>query len=160
MPRALGLAAYAVGCSLVWAMAWPPPAVTQPLAFDHARHAGVACAVCHAGIESSSRAGLPPPAVCVACHASAPGRVDGRAWEALSRAASRPWTPVTRLPEHTWFSHRRHVALARLDCASCHGDVGRRTTPPPRNPVRLAMSDCVACHRHEGASEDCAACHR
>ncbi len=160
MMRTIGLVAYAVGLSLVWAAVWPPPAVTQPITFNHLRHGDLACTVCHAGVDSSARAGLPPPAVCTACHATAPAGVEARAWAQLSRATASPWTPVTRLPEHAWFSHRRHVSLARLDCASCHGDVARRTTPPPRNPVRLAMSGCVSCHRREGASEDCNACHR
>jgi len=143
-----------------WILLLPDVAVTQPLPFNHAAHARASCVVCHDGVETAVRARLPSGAVCANCHAAAPTSVGAPAWERLQSHGPAFWTPVTSLPEHVMFSHRRHVALAGLACASCHGDIGQRTTPPGRMPVRLVMDTCLGCHRTEGASEDCAGCHR
>lgn len=138
----------------------PPPSVSQPLPFNHAKHTGLTCSACHAGVTTTARAQLPAPAVCAKCHATAPVTVAEADWERLQSIGVRFWTPVTKMPDHVMFSHRRHVTLAGLACASCHGDIGQRTTPPGRMPVRLVMNTCLGCHRAEGASEDCTECHR
>jgi hypothetical protein len=160
MTHAVRWVGLAGGIGVVWVALLPPAPVAQPLAFNHARHGAVACAVCHSGVESSARAGIPSGAVCVKCHATAPAGVTSAAWDALGRGGRSPWIQVTRVPDHALFSHRRHVVLASLACASCHGDVGQQVAPPPRNPVRLTMDECLSCHKREGASEDCATCHR
>jgi len=159
MRRALQFAAVGLVAAMgsVWIL--PEPSLSQELPFNHAKHAAVTCAGCHAGVQTTARAGLPGPAVCAKCHATAPASV-AKDWERLQAAGVRFWKPVTRLPEHVMFSHRRHVALAKLACASCHADIGQRTAPPGRMPVRLVMDTCLACHRAEGASEDCTGCHR
>ena len=146
----------AIGSSLIL----PAAPVVQGLAFNHAKHAALTCVGCHAGIETAQRAGFPAPAVCAKCHATAPATVPPADWERFKTTGVRFWKPVTSVPEHVMFSHRRHVALAGLACASCHGDIGTRTTPPARAPMRLVMSTCLACHRAEGAAEDCTGCHR
>ena len=160
MRRALLFSVVAFAVALGWALMLPAAAVTQVLAFNHAKHTALTCGGCHAGIETTQRAGFPSPVVCAKCHATAPPSVTPAAWEQLQASDVRFWKPVTRLPEHVMFSHRRHVALARLACASCHSDIGTRTTPPERMPRRLVMDTCLACHRTEGASEDCTGCHR
>jgi hypothetical protein len=143
-----------------WMLLLPPAAVAQPLAFNHAAHAGAACVVCHDGVETTTRARLPSGVVCIKCHARAPTSVAAPEWERLERENAAFWRPVTTLPDHVMFSHRRHVALAALACASCHADIGQRTAPPTRAPVRLVMDSCLACHRREGVSDDCGGCHR
>ncbi|MBI3491794.1 MAG: cytochrome c3 family protein [Acidobacteria bacterium] len=145
----------------LWILALPAAPVDQPIAFNHARHAAVACAVCHRGAETAARAGIPQSNVCTRCHATAPDRsVSARAWSDV--AAGRPiaWRQVTQVPEHVMFSHRRHTSLAQLACASCHGDAAARVTPFGAPATRIAMTTCLSCHTREGASEDCAACHR
>lgn len=160
VPRPVSLASIVVGVALAWMLLLPPAPLAQPLAFNHARHAALACVACHGGAETAAWAGIPAASVCVKCHAAAPAGVTGATWDALTRGQRPAWVRVTRVPDHTLFSHRRHVALARLECVSCHGDIGTRAAPPIANPVRLNMDDCLSCHKREGASEDCAACHR
>jgi len=144
--RVLTAALVTVAAALLWVAAMPPAAIGQPIAFPHARHQAVACSVCHRGVTSSVRAGIPDATFCAKCHTTLPKTIA--------------WVQVTRVPPHVLFSHRRHVTLARLDCASCHGEMRERVAPIGAAPVRLTMNTCLACHRHEGAADDCAACHR
>ncbi|MEI6668838.1 MAG: cytochrome c3 family protein [Acidobacteriota bacterium] len=134
--------------------------VSQPIAFNHAKHQALACAVCHRGVESRSRATLPVFADCAKCHATAPAGLSDDQWKSFGGPQGIEWVRVTQVPDHVKFSHRRHVASARLGCASCHADIGQRTTPPTMAPVRLDMKACLSCHHQEGITEDCAACHR
>ena len=151
-----------LAAAVVWTLIAPAVAVTQPLAFNHAKHTvGLTCVGCHSGVMTGARATLPSGDTCTKCHASAPASVSPASWTAILRTGGPPpWVPATRLPEHVRFSHRRHVALAGLACESCHGDIGHSTAPPTRMPMRIQMKTCLACHQKEGASEDCAGCHR
>ncbi len=146
MRRVLTAVVVAVVVAAAWLVAAPPAAMRQPIGFPHVKHRAIACVVCHRGVSTASRAGIPDGAFCAKCHSALPRDLA--------------WVQVTRIPPHVNFSHRRHVALARLDCSSCHGDVRGRQTPIGAMPVRLTMNTCLDCHRHEGAAEDCAACHR
>ncbi len=160
-PRLPGLAALTIVVAIAWMLAIPSSPIAQPVVFNHARHRAVACVNCHAGVESSARATLPAQADCARCHATAPPGIAATDWQ--PGVAGKPrasWVQVTRLPDHVMFSHRRHVALGRLACESCHADIGQRTSPVETPPVRLDMNACLSCHRREGASEDCAGCHR
>ena len=150
----------ALGIALAWILVMPVSPIAQPAVFNHARHRAVACATCHRGVESSSRATLPAVADCQKCHATAPAGIDAAQWQPTDPARQIRWVQVTRLPDHVMFSHRRHVAIGRLACVSCHADIGERTAPPGEPPVRLDMQACLSCHRREGASEDCDGCHR
>jgi len=160
MVRPLVLAGIVLAAAAAWMVVLPPAPAVQPVSFSHAKHVGVACRVCHGGAEDSARAGIPQGDTCLKCHATAPKGLNLALWGEIEHGGRLPWTRVTRVPDHVYFSHRRHVALAKLECASCHADVGRRHAPPGRAPVRLDMDTCLACHRTEGASQDCAACHR
>ena len=47
-------------------------APAQPIPFSHQHHVaglGIDCRYCHAGVEKSAVAGLPPTATCMTCHA-------------------------------------------------------------------------------------------
>jgi hypothetical protein len=159
MRRYLGLAIVTVAVAAAWITVLPSAPVRQPIQFPHAKHQTVGCVVCHRGVATTARAGIPDQTVCAKCHATAPAGTAA-VWDAA--VAGRPigWVQVTRVPDHVMFSHRRHVAIARLECASCHGNMRDRPTPPGTVQARLVMTTCVSCHRHEGAAEDCAACHR
>lgn len=117
--------------------------------FSHQAHlaAGVACENCHPSVREEPFAGRPGSETCRMCHR------DDRTGTRLVHA-------VQTLPEHVFFSHRRHVKVARIACAVCHGGLGSTDGIPPRPPVDLSMEFCVACHHAAGASEDCIACHR
>lgn len=161
MKRALLFVVTALAAAGLWTEIAPAVAVGQPLAFNHAKHTvGLTCVGCHGGVLTGARATLPSGAVCAKCHASAPASITQASWDAIQQPGVPPWVPATRLPEHVMFSHRRHVAEGRLACESCHGDIGSRTSPPTRMPMRIAMKTCLACHQQEGANEDCAGCHR
>ncbi len=162
MKQALLLVATMLVAAGVWAEVAPAVPVTQPLAFNHAKHTGaLTCSACHSGVMTGARATLPSGDVCAKCHASAPPSVSPASWQAVMKDSPvPPWIPVTRLPSHVRFSHQRHTALGGLACESCHGDIAKRTAPPARTPMRLEMKTCLACHQKEGASEDCAGCHR
>jgi cytochrome c7-like protein/class III cytochrome C family protein len=157
--KTIAAAALVIGITAGWILLLPSRPAAQPIPFNHARHQALTCVGCHRGVETSASATLPGPDVCAKCHASAPRNVQPAQWTSLQHAEA-TWIKVTRVPDHVMFSHQRHVTLARLDCPTCHGDIGQLTTPPPRAPIRLEMNTCRACHQQEGASEDCAACHR
>lgn len=161
MKRRVTFITVMLAVAAVWLLAGPGSPVEQPLAFDHATHDQTGCLVCHQGSETGVRAGLPEGAICLQCHATAPdvaGADD--AWRHLAAGQEIPWMRVTRVADHVFFSHRRHVALAGLDCVSCHGDVGHLSSPPSSPARRLDMDACEACHHQEDVSDDCAACHR
>lgn len=160
MRRFVGPAAVAVAVAAGWVYFLPPAPLAQPIAFNHAKHAGMGCGVCHRGAFEQARAGIPDAAVCLKCHATAPRAAAAVKWEEVGRAQPIAWVRVSHLPEHTMFSHRRHVSIAGLDCSSCHSDVGTSASPPRRAPVRLDMDACIGCHMGEAVSQDCAVCHR
>jgi len=160
MRRYLVFAGIALGVAVAWVAVLPSAPVAQPIAFSHSKHRPMACTVCHAGAETAVRAGIPQDALCLKCHATAPAARAAALWRDASQGASIPWKRVTHVPDHVFFSHRRHAGLAKLDCASCHADIGQSEAPPRRAPIRLDMNACIDCHRRERASQDCAACHR
>jgi hypothetical protein len=160
MGRLLRSAALTLGAGAAWMLLLPRAPLRQPLAFSHARHAGMGCGVCHRGALEQARAGIPEAAVCLKCHATAPRAAAAVKWDEAGRAQPIAWVRVSRLPEHVMFSHRRHVGLAQLECTSCHAEVGTSPVPPGRPPLRLDMDACLDCHKREGANQDCAGCHR
>jgi cytochrome c7-like protein/class III cytochrome C family protein len=157
--RYLGAALVTVAVAAAIVFVLPPASARQPIAFPHAKHQAIGCTACHRGAATAVHAGLPEITLCTKCHATAPPGTAA-AWDPAVTRKSVAWIQVTHVPEHVLFSHRRHTTLAGLDCASCHGPMRDRRTPPGVAPVRLVMTTCLSCHRHEGAAEDCAACHR
>lgn len=136
----------------------------QPFAFNHAAHVkGADCGLCHAGIRTGARAGIPDLNFCTGCHAVAPGKPSvaaEAAWKKAAAGETVPWNRVYRLPSHVYFSHRRHVVLAELTCVTCHGDIAQRAEPLSEPLERLKMRDCIACHEKNKVTADCTGCHR
>lgn len=144
----------------------------QPIQYNHKVHAGklaIDCTKCHAGTESRQRAGFPPDLYCQACH-SAPqsnSAEEAKLIDMLDDGTPLAWKQVTQVAEYVFFSHRRHVAVANIDCAVCHGDMPSRTVPIGAPFVsfrgRPGMQRCIACHRESGspyAGTGCVDCHR
>jgi c(7)-type cytochrome triheme protein len=64
------------------------------------------------------------------------------------------------VPGDVFFSHRRHVTVAKVECQTCHGAIGEATAPPGRPAVNQSMEWCISCHEKRQVSVDCNACHR
>jgi len=138
------------------------PAPDQPLPFSHKKHAGelkVACADCHPIPGNGDFATLPATAKCMTCHASikkeSPHIQQLAAWHGEGKRIR--WAPVYRIPDYVSFNHRKHVAVAGVDCQSCHGPVAEREVL--RREKDISMAACMDCHRAKGASNDCLLCH-
>lgn len=134
----------------------------QPIAYNHKKHldSGMECQTCHTGIaDGLADARLPTIDICLTCHESDdnPKTKPIRDFAAKKRAI--PWQRVYKVPEHVFFSHRRHVGAAKLDCAVCHGNMKLKETPVARPAVAITMRRCISCHRRSKASVDCMACH-
>lgn len=139
-------------------------ATAQPIAFNHNLHVGklsLECSHCHQGVESGPFATLPKAEVCLGCHVAP---LSENPEEAKVREYGEkgeiPWRRLTRMPDHVYFSHQRHVKFGKISCEECHEKMEERTRPPPSAPRDLSMNDCLDCHRRQGASVDCISCHR
>lgn len=157
---AIAVGGLVLGALLVFARR--PNAAAELLRFDHSKHQAMACEVCHRGVTTRSEATIPGQGLCSKCHNTSPDRSPSGAaiWEAAEKGGRWAWPVSYRLPSHVYFSHRRHVELARLACRECHGDMSSRTTPVTEPLKQLDMNSCLGCHRRMNASIDCAHCHR
>lgn len=142
-----------------------PAPIEQPLAFDHALHTeelGAYCTDCHLYVERGLRATIPNVDVCSDCHYDEPlTDSEAEAWlvEQVESDSAIPWRKLYRVPDHVFFSHRRHTAVAGIECETCHGPIATRDEPPSRPLREITMEGCMQCHRESGASNDCIACH-
>lgn len=121
----------------------------QPIAYSHQLHAGelgLDCRYCHANVERSQEAMLPPTQTCMGCHAVV--KPESPQLSALRDSWKSgdpvPWVRVHKLPEHAYFDHSAHVA-AGVGCVSCHGRVDQMQVVRLEEP--LAMGWCLDCHR-------------
>lgn len=143
---------------------WSTVAVSQPIPFNHRKHAenGLECSACHQLYQTSARAGRPENATCLLCHetplTNTPEEQSLRRYTAENQEV--PWRRLTVLPPDVYFSHRTHTTLARLDCSVCHGQIGQSSAPPVRPEIEMTMEVCVGCHKSRKASVDCLSCHR
>jgi hypothetical protein len=168
-----------------WAL-FVEPAVLQPIEFPHKAHLQLKdprfeCTTCHDLAEKGRAAGRPSTKKCLSCHSAGTAKgAEEQKLRALAQGGEIPWQRVWRLPPHVFFSHRTHVAVARIRCQTCHGPMETLTRPPRRPLKTLAMQDCLGCHeawrwpdetapqRLEApraaavrrVSTDCNACHR
>lgn len=157
-----GVAALAV-VGVTLSLAFRP--VEQPIAFNHRLHVeelGSECTDCHLYARTGMRATIPNLEVCSDCHeeAQTESPEEARLVEYIQTAVPIPWRKVYWVPDHVYFSHRRHTAIADIDCSTCHGAIEAKETPVTRRDVRLTMGRCMACHEETGTSNDCILCHR
>lgn len=140
------------------------PAVHQPIAFNHRKHVKdneLACSTCHEYYEKEAFSGLPASDLCASCHLEPQGKSaeELKLVRLLKAGAPLDWKPLFLQPPHVYYSHRRHVVAAHIDCAVCHGGIALTSSPPARV-KSLRMADCIDCHRERGAPTGCNACHR
>ncbi|MGD2113737.1 MAG: cytochrome c3 family protein [Acidobacteriota bacterium] len=160
LAAAVAVVAVGVGVTLA-AVRWR---VDQPIAFNHRLHVqdlGLACADCHRYVMTGARATIPNVEVCSDCHLEAltDSPEERILVDHVERGEPIPWRKVYRVPDHVLFSHRRHAAIAAIDCERCHGAMADREQPVTRPAVRQTMESCIECHEDQGVTRDCIACH-
>jgi c(7)-type cytochrome triheme protein len=97
-------------------------------------------------VERAERAAFPKVEQCTVCHA-------GADW----KAPAIPSQVVYTVRDFVVFSHARHVYVAKVECARCHGDVAASDTVTRE--VVHNMKSCMACHKERGATNACNVCH-
>jgi len=139
----------------------PPAAKPQPLPFSHKLHTQFfkECQDCHEISSDGWTMSYPPEEKCMTCHATV--AADRPAINKLAEYAAQkkpvPWVPIYRVPDFVYFSHRKHVQKAKLDCENCHGPVRERDVIVREKPISMAA--CISCHKEKGASTNCRTCH-
>ena len=124
----------------------------QPVHYSHALHVGelgLDCRYCHASVEISAVANVPPTQTCMNCHHIVLRDSAQLAPIRESVETDRPmrWIRVHKVPEYAHFTHNAHVA-AGIGCVTCHGRVDEMEVVTLMAP--LSMSWCLDCHRDPG----------
>jgi Cytochrome c7 and related cytochrome c/Cytochrome c3 len=137
-------------------------AASQPIAYSHRQHIalGLECLDCHSSADVSAAATIPSVRKCMLCHAKiATGKPEVKKLAEFAQSKREvPWERVYGFAPSAMvkFQHGAH-ARAKIQCATCHGDMTQATTAVRL--VKHTMGTCLSCHRQYRASEDCAACH-
>jgi hypothetical protein len=147
------------------ALAFLPGPVVQPIVFNHHLHVeelGAECVDCHRYARSGARATIPNIQVCADCHVEAltESPEEAKLIEYIEQDRLIPWRKIYWVPDHVYFSHRRHTTIAGIECETCHGAIRERELPLDRRLVPVTMDDCIGCHEKNGAAHDCLLCHR
>ncbi len=122
----------------------------QPVPYSHQLHVGelgLDCRYCHASVEKSAVAVIPPTQTCMNCHHVV--QRDNALLEPIrdSAANGNPmrWVRVHNLPDYAYFNHSVHIR-AGVACVSCHGRIDQMEVV--QQAKSLSMSWCLACHRN------------
>jgi hypothetical protein len=135
---------------------------SQPIAYSHKQHLALSlqCLDCHSSADTSAAATIPSVRKCMLCHAKlATNKPEIKKLAAyFDNKREIPWERVYGFPVEAAvkFQHAAHIR-AKIDCATCHGDMTQATTA--QRLVKHNMGTCLRCHRQYKASEDCATCH-
>ncbi len=138
-----------------------PKGTRQPIQFNHRAHKDIECTTCHESAKTQSFSGLPSLDLCLTCHDTPLTKNPEEEKIRILARQGKPvqWQRLFKQPAHVFYSHRRHVEIAKLECKQCHGTIGESTTPPLR--VRnLSMNACISCHKEKKVKADCVDCHR
>ena len=133
----------------------PPPIEAD--SFRHARHAKLACLVCHETGTGVGRLTFKPPRGCAICHHQAPSSARCAAChETGEYAAVKHTTMTVTVPGHdprprpVDFFHAVH---SKRTCLECH-------TSPVTLGLSTAQAQCKDCHTdHHAVDRNCSACH-
>ena len=125
-------------------------APVQPVSYSHRLHVGelgLDCRYCHASVETSAVANLPPTQTCMNCNTTV--KKDSALLAPIrdSVASGRPmrWVRVHEVPDYAYFAHNVHVT-AGIGCVTCHGRIDEMETVTLTTP--LSMAWCLNCHRN------------
>ena len=122
----------------------------QPVPYSHKLHAGemqIDCRYCHASVETSPIANVPPTQACMNCHLLVARTVESLApiRDSAKNGTPMRWLRVHKLGEYAYFNHRVHVRSG-VGCVSCHGHVEEMEVVRQVEP--LSMGWCLDCHRN------------
>ncbi len=121
----------------------------QPVPYSHKLHAGdlgIDCRYCHAQVEVSPVATIPPTKVCMNCHSVLPKTLAmAPVRESMATGTPIQWVRIHNVPDFAYFDHSVHVG-AGVGCASCHGNIHQMDVVQQAMP--LSMAWCLACHRN------------
>lgn len=122
----------------------------QPVPFSHKLHAGdlgMDCRYCHAGVEVSAHAGVPPTQTCMNCHKLVLPNSEKLLPIRESWATGKPmlWVKVHKIPDFAYFNHAAHLR-AGVGCETCHGVIKQMEVVMQKKP--LSMGWCLDCHRN------------
>jgi hypothetical protein len=124
----------------------------QPVPYSHKLHAGelgIDCRYCHANIERSQEAMIPPTQACMGCHAIVKADSPKLAVLRDSWSSGNPiaWVRVHRVADYVYFDHSVHLA-AGVGCVSCHGRIDQMEVVRQDKPLNMGW--CLECHRDPG----------
>ncbi len=133
-----------------------PPPVTADT-FRHARHAKLACLVCHETGTGVGRLTFQPPRGCAICHHQAPtSSVCSTCHQASEYSAAQRTTMTVKVPGQeprprpVDFFHAAHKERA---CLACHNTPVTRAVSP-------TQAQCKDCHSdHHAVGRNCSSCH-
>lgn len=135
----------------------------QPIQFNHKIHkdAGIECNNCHIYFNDQKFSGMPTLSICLECHKDSITKnpEEEKLRKLLKEGKELTWEQIYKQPDHVYFSHRRHVAIGKIDCKNCHGPIGESEKPPKKPWVNMSMKWCMDCHTKSKANNDCLACH-
>ena len=155
----------------------------QPISFNHALHNELVdegCQSCHFFREDGTFSGVAKLAQCIDCHEEVQGMSEDEARfvnEYVAKDREVPWLVYSRQPDCVFFSHAAHVLKAKMDCRTCHGDIGEsdhlkvyeenRITGYSRDIWghsiaglkkntwdRMKMDDCSECHQKNNVKQN------
>jgi hypothetical protein len=138
---------------------------SQPIQYNHKLHieeADLTCLDCHPNTNTLSRASIPNISICGDCHDDVESENinQRKVAEFVVNGVNIPWVQVHSVPDHAYFSHRRHVTLAQIECTVCHGDVAQMEKPFTEPYMTMEMEWCMDCHEEKAVTNECYACHR
>ena len=140
--------------------------VIQPISYNHKVHieeADLECIDCHIYVESMALASIPNINLCTDCHNEEPiseSQEELKLIKFIEEKQNIPWKQIYSVPDHVYFSHRRHVVLGEIECSTCHGNVTELTAPAQYPYLIPSMDNCIDCHKQHKITNDCLTCHR
>lgn len=133
-------------------------APTQPIAFDHSKHAGlykIDCQYCHSTASFSKQASVPAVNTCMNCHSyisAGDNYPDSdvspeiqKIRDAYKNNTPIKWVRIHNLPDHAYFNHAQHVGAGKVECQTCHGPIEEMEKVAQH--TNLQMGWCINCHR-------------
>ncbi len=139
--------------------------IIQPIKYSHKIHVGevgLECTDCHKYAETLQKASIPNIKICADCHgdgALTKSPEEKKLINYIKKGKRIPWVQIYKVPDHVYFSHRRHTKIGGIKCTTCHGNVPQLTEPAPYQLVKISMQNCINCHTKRKVLNDCINCH-